>query len=359
MLQVEALAATIPAELREQLEELRETARQGTEQVRRIARQLRPEALEDLGLPSALTGLATAFADQTRIGIDRRLDAGLPLPEEQELVVYRVAQKALTNVARHAEATRVELRLEHDDEQVVLTSAACANGPCCRRAARDRATARWWHAGAALDPSRLGNRVTTPQTTLPSSIRAQPRAVPVDDRAARAILTRAGLAEASVGPVGRPAFLLRDGSEGSSRTPVLDFAERERIELAQLPMRVLDENAAIVNALRRQATVIAKKSLEEGFGLGATEAMWKRRPVVASRVGGHRDQIQDGIDGVLVDDPRDLAGFGRAVADLLLDPDRAKRVGAAAQQRVTEHFLPDRYLAQMGRATGDAPGAMS
>jgi two-component system, NarL family, sensor histidine kinase UhpB len=120
MLQVEALAATIPDELREQLEELRETARQGTEEVRRIARQLRPEALEDLGLQSALAGLATAFAEQTRIGIDRRLDAGLPLSEEQELVVYRVAQEALTNVARHAEATRVELRLEHDDEQVVL-----------------------------------------------------------------------------------------------------------------------------------------------------------------------------------------------------------------------------------------------
>jgi trehalose synthase len=51
----------------------------------------------------------------------------------------------------------------------------------------------------------------------------------------------------------------------------------------------------LVNALQRQATVIVKKSLEVGFGLGVTEAMWKRRPVVATRVGGHRDQIQDGI----------------------------------------------------------------
>ena len=134
--------------------------------------------------------------------------------------------------------------------------------------------------------------------------------------------------------------------EVERRWRLLPSAERERIELAQLPMRDLDENAAIVNALQRQATVIAKKSLEEGFGLGVTEAMWKRRPVVASRVGGHRDQIQDGIDGVLVDDPRDLAGFGRAIADLLLDPDRAKRLGDAAQQRVREHFLPDRYLAR-------------
>jgi trehalose synthase len=134
--------------------------------------------------------------------------------------------------------------------------------------------------------------------------------------------------------------------EVERRWRLLPSAERERIDLAQLPMRDLDENAAIVNALQRQATVIVKKSLEEGFGLGVTEAMWKRRPVVASRVGGHRDQIQDGVDGVLVDDPRDLAGFGRAIADLLGDPDRAKRLGDAAQQRVRERFLPDRYLAR-------------
>jgi trehalose synthase len=87
----------------------------------------------------------------------------------------------------------------------------------------------------------------------------------------------------------------------------LSSAERRRIDLARLPLRDLEEGAALVNALQRQATVIVKKSLEEGFGLGVTEAMWKRRPVVASRVGGHRDQIQDGINGVLVDEPRDLA----------------------------------------------------
>ena len=61
MLQVEGLAATLPDELRDQLDELRETARHGTEEVRRIARRLRPEALEDLGLQSALSALATAL----------------------------------------------------------------------------------------------------------------------------------------------------------------------------------------------------------------------------------------------------------------------------------------------------------
>jgi two-component system sensor histidine kinase UhpB len=121
ILQVEGLADSIPDELREQLDELRETARRGTEDVRRIARQLRPEALEDLGLQSALTALATAFGDQAHVRIDRRLERGLPLSEEQELVIYRVAQEALTNVARHADAERVQLRLEHRDGDTVLT----------------------------------------------------------------------------------------------------------------------------------------------------------------------------------------------------------------------------------------------
>jgi len=121
MLQVEGLSGTIPDELREQLDELRETARHGTEEVRRIVRQLRPEALEDLGLQSALAALATAFSEHARVPIERRLEPGPPLSEEDELVVYRVAQEALTNVARHANASEVELRLERVDEHIILT----------------------------------------------------------------------------------------------------------------------------------------------------------------------------------------------------------------------------------------------
>ncbi len=51
-----------------------------------------------------------------------------------------------------------------------------------------------------------------------------------------------------------------------------------------------------------------QKSLAEGFGLTVAEAMWKARPVVASRAGGIQDQIVDGVTGLLLDDPRDLAG---------------------------------------------------
>jgi two-component system, NarL family, sensor histidine kinase UhpB len=121
MLQVEGLSAAMPEELGEQLDELRETARHGTEEVRRIARRLRPEALEDLGLQSALAALATAFAEQAHVRIERRLDNGPPLSEEHELVIYRIAQEALTNVARHANAAEVQLQLQRTGEQVVLT----------------------------------------------------------------------------------------------------------------------------------------------------------------------------------------------------------------------------------------------
>jgi trehalose synthase len=104
------------------------------------------------------------------------------------------------------------------------------------------------------------------------------------------------------------------------RWEALPAKRRKRIELVRLPMADLDDNDAIVNALQSRANVVVKKSLEEGFGLGVTEAMWKRRAVVASAVGGHRDQIEHGVSGVLVNDPRDHARFGDAVATLLEDP---------------------------------------
>ncbi len=121
---------------------------------------------------------------------------------------------------------------------------------------------------------------------------------------------------------------------------------RRRVHLASLPMVDVEENAAIVNALQRHAEVVVQKSLAEGFGLTVAEAMWKARPVVASRIGGIQDQIVDGESGLLISDPRDLATFGVAVASLLNDPDRARSVGAAAHERVREHFLAPRHLAR-------------
>ena len=100
----------------------------------------------------------------------------------------------------------------------------------------------------------------------------------------------------------------------------------------------------IVNALQRRADVVVQKSLAEGFGLTVTEAMWKDRPVVAGRVGGIVEQIDDGVHGVLVD-PRDLGAFGHALDALFEDPDRAAALGRAAHERVRDRFLPPHYLA--------------
>ena len=108
----------------------------------------------------------------------------------------------------------------------------------------------------------------------------------------------------------------------------------------------LEENAAIVNALQRRAQVVAQKSLAEGFGLTVAEAMWKSRPVVATRAGGIQDQIVDGESGILLDDPHDLAAMGQALRRLLDDPGFARRLGAAAKQRVEDEFLGTRSLIQ-------------
>lgn len=129
----------------------------------------------------------------------------------------------------------------------------------------------------------------------------------------------------------------------------LASASRQRIHLARLPMADAEENAAIVNALQRRAAVVVQKSLREGFGLTVAEAMWKARPVVASRVGGIQDQIEDGRSGVLIDDPRDLRAFGEAVTRLLADPARADRLGEAARVRARKQFLAPRLLMQQAQ----------
>lgn len=118
---------------------------------------------------------------------------------------------------------------------------------------------------------------------------------------------------------------------------------RERIHLACLPVTDVEENAALVNALQRQATVVAQKSLAEGFGLTVLEAMWKGRPVVASAIGGIRDQIRDRESGLLLPDPHDLAGFGQLIRRLAQDPRLAESIGRGAADRAAE-FLPDRSL---------------
>jgi len=110
-------------------DETKHAVRQALEEVRRIARELRPEMLEQLGLVSALTELSRRFAESSGVRVEQRFLTDLPpLSDDAELAVYRVAQESLTNVARHADASRVRIALEPGADSVVLRVADDGRG---------------------------------------------------------------------------------------------------------------------------------------------------------------------------------------------------------------------------------------
>jgi two-component system sensor histidine kinase UhpB len=121
VLALEGIHRRAPEGLHGDLADVQEAARAGVEQVREIARGLRPGPLEELGLRSALTTLATSFGGRAGLRVRHTLGAEpLELSPEQDLAVYRVAQESLTNVARHAGASTAELELTLQDGAVVL-----------------------------------------------------------------------------------------------------------------------------------------------------------------------------------------------------------------------------------------------
>lgn len=106
---------------REALAEIAETVLRSLDDVHRIGRELRPEALDDLGLVNALIALCSRVSRHGGVRVRRELHADLPaLPRDVELVVYRVAQEALTNALRHAQATEVTVSLRRAGDRVVL-----------------------------------------------------------------------------------------------------------------------------------------------------------------------------------------------------------------------------------------------
>ena len=169
-----------------------------------------------------------------------------------------------------------------------------------------------------------------------------------------AMMTVDGPDDAHLVLAGPDVSAVDDDPEGSAvfaecraRWSDLPEASRSRIHLTSIPMDDVDENAIIVNALQRHAHHVVQKSLVEGFGLTVTEAMWKARPIIASRVGGIQDQIVHDRDGLLVE-PHDVAGLAATMALVLEDRRLADRLGTAARNRVRDHFLADRHLEQYG-----------
>ncbi|WP_406194438.1 histidine kinase [Streptomyces europaeiscabiei] len=111
LLQLRHAADLAPQTVRTDLHQAQETTRAGLEEIRRIARRLRPGVLEELGLHSALRALTAEFTT-ARLRVTAHITPGLPrLDPDTELVLYRIAQESLTNTARHAGATRAEVHL--------------------------------------------------------------------------------------------------------------------------------------------------------------------------------------------------------------------------------------------------------
>jgi trehalose synthase len=116
------------------------------------------------------------------------------------------------------------------------------------------------------------------------------------------------------------------------------------IAVLKLPMHAVEENAMTVNALQRCSTVVVQNSLREGFGLTATEAMWKRVATVGTHAHGLRQQVRNGIDGLLVHDPKDPEEIARRINRVLHDPHLRSILARNARQRVHGEFLIFRQL---------------
>jgi len=122
VLLLQGLAREAPPELQPSVGEVQEAGRGAVEKTRDLARGLRPQALDEFGLRSALVTLATGFADRSGLRVRHEIAADLPpLAPEHDLAIYRTAQESLTNVARHADATAVVVALSRHDGGAALS----------------------------------------------------------------------------------------------------------------------------------------------------------------------------------------------------------------------------------------------
>jgi trehalose synthase len=114
---------------------------------------------------------------------------------------------------------------------------------------------------------------------------------------------------------------------------------QDDVAVITLPMSSTKENALTVNALHRCSDIVAQNSLQEGFGLTATEAMWKQSAMITSNAAGLRQQIRHGLNGYVVEDPEDPELVAEALAFMLRDQKSRETYGQSAQQRVHSDFL--------------------
>jgi trehalose synthase len=111
------------------------------------------------------------------------------------------------------------------------------------------------------------------------------------------------------------------------------------IVLLTLPMQSRKENALMVNALHRCSSIVVQNSLQEGFGLTCTEAMWKAIPVLVSNACGLRQQVRDKIDGRMVYSANDKKEIANLINYMLSEPSKREQWGLSAKKRVLHEFL--------------------
>jgi trehalose synthase len=139
----------------------------------------------------------------------------------------------------------------------------------------------------------------------------------------------------------------------SARRAALPDGIRRRIHLVTTAGDDLEGTAFVINLLQRRAGVVTQKSIREGFGLTVTEAMWKAKAVVGTRVGAMPAQILHRTTGMLITDPTDLDSFGDAVAELMTDAELRNRLGRRGQAHCAERFLLDHQLVKYATLFAD------
>jgi trehalose synthase len=103
------------------------------------------------------------------------------------------------------------------------------------------------------------------------------------------------------------------------------------------------QDTALVNALQSRAAVVLQKSIREGFGLTVAEAMWKGTPIIGGNVGGIRYQIEDGVNGFLVNSIEEAA---KRIVQIVKDKKMGKNMGQKAKETVRKNFLMTRLVEQ-------------
>jgi trehalose synthase len=133
----------------------------------------------------------------------------------------------------------------------------------------------------------------------------------------------------------------------------LGAQDRQSVALLTLPMEVREQNHLMVNAIQRCASVVVQNSIQEGFGLTVSEAMWKTVPVLGTSACGLRQQIRPGIDGRLTGNPQDAAEIAQNLEEMFARPANLARWGRNAQQHVHDRFLVFAQAAKWLRCLAD------